>query len=109
MVCILSSTYSEPLHKIRFYTRAKQIPLRQHCTNCIGLILHRTVTIVSNLNGKTRSSKKNPNRLNSFEQLLKIVDFFGESSKWQNVGVSQLCLYSVVGKFLFKTENMISA
>ena len=58
MVCILSSTYSEPLHKIRFYTRAKQIPLRQHCTNCIGLILHRTVTIVSNLNGKTRSSKK---------------------------------------------------
>ena len=58
MVCILSSTYSEPLHKIRFYTRAKQIPLRQHCTNCIGLILHRTVTIVSNLNGKTTSGKK---------------------------------------------------
>ena len=59
MVCILSSTYSQPLHEIRFYTRAKQIPLRQHCINCIGLILHRTVTIVSNLNGgKTVSSKK---------------------------------------------------
>ena len=59
MVCILSSTYSEPLHKIRFYTRAKQIALRQHCINCIELILHRTVTIVSNLNGgKTASTKK---------------------------------------------------
>ena len=86
MVCILSSTYSEPLHKIRFYTRAKQIPLRQHCTNCIGLILHRTVTIVSNLNGKTRSSKKNPNRLNSFEQLIKIVDFFGEYRSGKMLG-----------------------
>ena len=58
MVCILSSTYSQPLHEIRFYTRAKQIPLRQHCINCIGLILHRTVTIVSNLNGKTGREQK---------------------------------------------------
>ena len=58
MVCILSSTYSQPLHEIRFYTRAKQTPLRQHCINCIGLILHRTVTIVSNLNGKTGREQK---------------------------------------------------
>ena len=105
MVCILSSTYSEPLHKIRFYTRAKQIPLRQHCTNCIGLILHRTVTIVSNLNGKTRSSKNIPNRLYSFVQFFKIVSLFGELSRWHSVGISQLCLYSVMGKFLFEQRT----